>query len=195
MLRGQMSSKTSFAARPRETAMDYQASADRGPARDDSQERGTRTDAPQGLLDFGKERISQQFNEASDVVRRATEGLDQNTGLCRIAERAADTLAGAGKYIASADPRSIVRDTNNFAHKQPELFLGSAFLGGLMLGRFLRSRPPEAARSGDGPSSNQMGYLGQMQYASSGEEDDAASAEAGSLEDTRFDEGEVSRGG
>ena len=116
----------------------------------------------QSLLDFSKERISHQLDQASEVVRKACEGLDHEGGVGRLADRAAAMLADAGKYAAGAEPRHIVRDTNDFAHRQPEVFLGGAFLSGLLLGRFLRSRPPgHAAGKGDA-SGSQMGFHGQM---------------------------------
>ena len=113
----------------------------------------------QSLLDFSKERISQQLDQASDFVRRASEGLDHEGSVGQLADRAAAMLTDAGRYAAGADPRHIIRDTNDFAHRQPEVFLGGAFLSGLLLGRFLRSRPP--GHKGDTPVSP-MGFHPQM---------------------------------
>lgn len=146
----------------------------------------------QGFIAYGKEQLSKQLGDASDFVRKAADGLDQNTGVCRIADRAVETMSSAAKYITTAEPRGVLRDANQFARRQPEMFLGGAFLGGLMLGRFLRSRPPET--QGQSPETQgqsregqtRMGYLGQM------DDTVADTADEGQIEDTS--EGEVTRG-
>lgn len=106
-------------------------------------------DKGQGLVEFGRERIARQLSEASKVVRDSCEKLDPDTGISRVAGRVAERLEGAGDYIASAEPKQLAQDARQFAHRQPEVFLGGTFFAGLMLGRFLRSHPPGQSTTPD----------------------------------------------
>src|ERR1043165_2839455 len=106
----------------------------------------------QGLIEYGREQIAQQFSQVSDLVRDACGRLEPGTAVSKIAGQISDSLTGAGKYISSADPARVAGDAREFAHRRPEVFLGGAFLGGLMLGRFLRSQPPRDEKPADSAS-------------------------------------------
>ena len=69
--------------------------------------------------------------------------LDANFG--RYAARAARQVDRLSNYLRDSDLRDLARDTADFARRRPELFLGGAFVAGLVLARFLKS-------SGAGPN-------------------------------------------
>jgi len=56
---------------------------------------------------------------------------------------AAGTIRGAADYLKTNDVRQLVGNVREVARRQPELFLGGAFVLGLLTARFLKS-------SGDG---------------------------------------------
>jgi hypothetical protein len=45
-----------------------------------------------------------------------------------------------------------VRDTESFARRRPEVFLGGTILAGLMLARFLKASAPDTAAGSNGSS-------------------------------------------
>lgn len=68
-------------------------------------------------------------------------------GFGHYAVRAADQVDRLSQYLRDRDLGSFLRDTERFARRRPELFLGGTFLAGLLLARFLKS---SSDRSHDG---------------------------------------------
>jgi hypothetical protein len=67
---------------------------------------------------------------ASDYVLRAADGVDK-----------------VAQYLRSRDLGRVVRDVESFARREPAIFLGGAFVAGLIGSRFLKSsgtHPPDA---------------------------------------------------
>ena len=58
------------------------------------------------------------------------------------AERAADQLERLATRLKNKDAAELFRDAQNLARRQPALFVGSAFVLGLLGARFLKSSPP-----------------------------------------------------
>lgn len=99
----------------------------------------------QGILEMGRCRLVDQLAEVSEAVRDTGSKLGPDTAVSRITGQVAESLQRAGDYIGSAEPRALAHDVNGVARKQPELFLGGAFVAGLLLGRFLRAQPVDDA--------------------------------------------------
>jgi hypothetical protein len=76
------------------------------------------------LRDSGQDRVAHYAQQASDKVKRLSES------------------------IRDAEPRDVLRRVENVARREPALFLGGAFLLGLIGARFLKSseRSPDTAR-------------------------------------------------
>ena len=87
---------------------------------------------------LGKGEISVQAHELDDRLRGH---LEQT--LAAYEPKGVKVRVRAGDYLDSAEPQRLIRDAKDTARRQPEVFLGTAFIGGLILGRLLRSRPPD----------------------------------------------------
>jgi hypothetical protein len=55
------------------------------------------------------------------------------------AQRAADQVDSMSSYVRTAELQSFVRDAGQFARRRPEVFIGGAFLTGLLAARFLKA--------------------------------------------------------
>lgn len=88
--------------------------------------------------------VAEAFREAGRKLQDGGDGAD----LARYADRAAEQVERLSGYLRDKDLRDFVRDTETFARRRPELFLGGTFLAGLMLARFLKSSTPESPERG-----------------------------------------------
>lgn len=75
---------------------------------------------------------------------------DQQNGVGRFVEQAADRLDKAAKYIDTADVDELLQRTESWARSSPALFLGGAFVLGVLGARFLKSSRPAPAYQGSG---------------------------------------------
>lgn len=89
-----------------------------------------------------------QAAEGLGTVAEAARGLgDQlrekdQAGLAGYVDQAAERIEHFSEYVRSTDVNDILGDAQQFARRQPSLFLGGAFLVGLAASRFLRSTAP-----------------------------------------------------
>lgn len=94
-----------------------------------------------------------------DVAHKLQE--EDGNGLGLYADRFAEQVDRLSTYMRDHDLRAFVRDSETFARRHPEVFLGGTFLAGLALARFLKSSAPERGY-GDGQPWQQpsVGYQG-----------------------------------
>jgi hypothetical protein len=89
----------------------------------------------------GKERITNRLHHISEALHRAADKLKEedepSTG--RFADEAADRIDRIGGYLQGHNASDLVDEIDRFARRQPMVFIGSALLAGVLLGRFLRS--------------------------------------------------------
>lgn len=106
---------------------------------------GQARDHVQKLVDEQKDQAAERLGSLAGVLRetgtRLSEG-DQNGDLSRYADRAAEQVDRLSVYLRDNDLRGFVRDTESFARRRPEVFLGGALLAGLALARFLKASSP-----------------------------------------------------
>ena len=88
---------------------------------------------------------AQRLNSLASALRQAAQQLetDDAAGFGRYAGMAADQVQKASGYLEGKDLGQLVRDTQTFARRHPDLFLGGAFVAGVMLARFIKSSAPE----------------------------------------------------
>lgn len=100
-------------------------------------------------LTGGKERAAQAIGQLAEALRHTGETMSSGTDMPRINDylgRAASQVEGISDYLQEKSLTDVVGDVERFARRDPVLFVGSAFLIGLLGGRFLKSAQP------DGPS-------------------------------------------
>lgn len=92
--------------------------------------------------------VASELGSVAEAVRQTSEdlGSQDQPGIARYGNRIADQIEGVSTYLNDHGVEEVLMDAENLARRQPALFLGGAFMLGLVVGRFLRS------------SSQQMGY-------------------------------------
>lgn len=85
--------------------------------------------------------VAQELGNVADVVRQTTHdgGLGTSDTVVRYGERIADQIEGVSSYLDEHGVEEILTDIQDFARRQPAVFLGGAFMLGIVVGRFLRS--------------------------------------------------------
>jgi hypothetical protein len=88
-----------------------------------------------------KARAVDGLNSVAKAIRKTGENLraDDQDALTGYLDRAATQVDIAAGYIRSRTVGQIAGDVERFARREPALFLGGAFVAGLVGGRFLKS--------------------------------------------------------
>ncbi len=88
-------------------------------------------------------------------VRQVGQNLDQSTDKtpiadysARYANKAAAKLEQVAGYFDNRDLRAVSRDVENYARRNPAVFIGTAFAVGLLAARFLKSSPTPSITTG-----------------------------------------------
>jgi hypothetical protein len=96
------------------------------------------------------EQTAQRLTSLAAALRQAAQQLetDDAAGFGRYAGVAADQVDKVSGYLSGRDLGQLVRDTQTFARRHPDLFLGGAFVAGVMLARFIKSSAPQSETGG-----------------------------------------------
>jgi len=102
------------------------------------------------LVNRTKDQTAQRLSSLASALREAGRTLenDDAAGFGRYAGLAADQVEKASGYLSGKDLGELVRDTQTFARRHPDLFLGGAFIAGVMVARFIKSSAPQAETGG-----------------------------------------------
>lgn len=93
----------------------------------------------------GFDRAGTMLDHMADAVERAGEDLrSEEAPVADVARAAAGQLRSAADYMRSADMGTILGNAEDFARRQPAIFLGGALALGLMASRFLKASPPSS---------------------------------------------------
>lgn len=111
-----------------------------------------------GLLDEQKATLTTGLSGVADSIRQVGENLrdadDQNKitlTTAQYGESLADKIEDLSGYLEQATLKDLTRDAEKFARQQPALFIGGAFLVGILAARFLKTSAPKP-RSNRRPS-------------------------------------------
>jgi hypothetical protein len=96
-------------------------------------------------LEARKAQAAEGLGSVAEALEQTSEQLrnQQQAVVPEYLHGAAETIRGAADYLKTNDVRQLVENVREVARRQPELFLGGAFVLGLLTARFLKS-------SGDG---------------------------------------------
>lgn len=99
-------------------------------------------------LDRGKVRTAKALGAVAQSLRAfGNELRSQNEeGIGRFADRAADRADQMATRLNNADPHSLIDDVEDFARREPAVFIGGAIAIGLVAARFLKSSRRDASR-------------------------------------------------
>jgi hypothetical protein len=130
-------------------------------------------------LEGQKGQAAESIGGMADAARNLGQQLRQQDqpGMARYVEQAADKIQGFSDYLRRTDVNEMLEDAQGFARQQPALFLGGAFLVGLVAARFLKSSAPTTGATGYQPGAMgtrgtfsgqyRSGYAGGRAYPSS----------------------------
>lgn len=98
------------------------------------------------VLGEQKANLASGITSVADSIRQVGENLsgsNEDNQVAALAGKYGETLAGQveklSSYIDEKNFRELVRDVEQFARRQPILFVGGAFALGIMAARFLKS--------------------------------------------------------
>ena len=88
-----------------------------------------------------KGRVTDSLTSLAQAVRQSTESLrgSQQPAVAQYAEKAAGQLERLSNRLRDRDGKDLVQDAQQFARRQPAIFIGAAFAAGLLAARFLKS--------------------------------------------------------
>jgi hypothetical protein len=108
-----------------------------------------------GVLDEQKGKVTSGLSSVADSIRQVGENLrgdggadggEQNaiaTTTAHYGETLADKIEDFSGYLENATIKDLTRDVEGFARRQPALFIGGAFLVGVLATRFLKTSAPD----------------------------------------------------
>lgn len=118
-----------------------------------------------------KDQAAGALHSVAEAVRRSGDQLrDEQPQLASLATQAAERVDKASDYIRQHDVRDFVRTAEDFARREPLIFLGGAFAIGFLASRFLKASSPSRGASGEGDwnsaggRADYSGYGGQQSY-------------------------------
>jgi len=118
---------------------------------------GVATKKATEVLEEKKGGLADGLTSVADSLRQVGGTLRENEDQTPIAGKAAeygDTLAQQiekiSNYFERNDVRTMVRDVEGYARRNPAIFIGAAFAVGLLAARFLKSSPQYAASGSTG---------------------------------------------
>lgn len=127
--------------------------------------------APDSMMDQAKEAVGNAANQAaeraqSEMTRgaeRAASAVDavaqslrtfgrelnnrNEAGIGRMVDRAADRAEQMAKRLNNADPGAMLDGIEDFARREPAMFIGGALALGLLTARFIKSSRRSASRT------------------------------------------------
>ncbi len=96
----------------------------------------------QSMLADRKRAAADEIGGVADALRRASHEMRQQEHppmITPYAEQAAESLERFSANLRERDLNALVRKTEDFARRQPGIFLGGAVVTGFLLARFMRS--------------------------------------------------------
>ena len=95
--------------------------------------------AAESLLEEQKRQVAERVSGVSEALRNAIGPLDgsQNPMIARLVEQAANRVGDFSLTLRNRRWNELVADTEDFARRQPTLFVLGAVATGFLVGRFL----------------------------------------------------------
>lgn len=84
--------------------------------------------------------VAGEIGSVASAVRQTTYEIgSENETVARYGERIAEQLEGISSYLNEKGVEDVLTDLQDFARRKPAVFLGGAFMLGMVVGRFVRS--------------------------------------------------------
>lgn len=110
-------------------------------------ERGTDIGFKQA--DRGLDQAVDGIETVADSIRRVSADMESDQPqIADLASSAADQAEAIARYLRETDVRQLIGNVEDFARRQPLLFLGGAFLLGVAASRFVKAAAGPTASQG-----------------------------------------------
>jgi hypothetical protein len=133
---------------------------------------GTAQEKASTQVDAGLSKAGEMVEQIAGAVRQGGDQLrDQQPQIATFVDSAAGEVDRFARYLSGATAQDVLRETENFARRQPAIFLGGAFVLGLVASRFLKASPQggsAGSRTSYGSGSAYRGYDADSSYAYGG---------------------------
>jgi hypothetical protein len=107
----------------------------------------TKIEERKGELSSGLKTLADTFRKTGTDLQATQSATPLTDITARYSGNAANQIERIADYFERKDLRAMMRDAENFARRNPAIFLGAAFGLGLVAARFLKSSPPSSERS------------------------------------------------
>jgi hypothetical protein len=114
-----------------------------------------------------KDQAAQSLNTVGQAVNQAAQQLRQNNQapIAQVAETAASNINQLADYLRTRNVNDLIGEVESFASRQPALFLGGAFLVGVLGARFLKSSRSGMSQQGSSAGAQQWRGQGQQRWS------------------------------
>lgn len=103
------------------------------------------------------------LTSVADSIRKAGDSLDKTQDqnfvteyTAHYAKTAAQKLEQTARYFENNDLKAMARDAEDYARRNPAIFLGGAFVLGVLAARFFKSSPVPSIGQGSTPPNHQL---------------------------------------
>jgi hypothetical protein len=87
-----------------------------------------------------KERVASGIDQVAQAIHRVSGELQgEQPAIASVADTAAQQAERIGTFLRESDVNQLLRNTEDFARRQPLIFYGGAFAIGLLASRFLKA--------------------------------------------------------
>lgn len=96
------------------------------------------------MFEDRKDMAARELGSVAEALRTTSSSLreqDQRM-FAQYSNRVADSVERASSYLENHNFEDLIHDSEDFARRQPELFIGGAFTLGLLAARFLKASSP-----------------------------------------------------
>lgn len=107
---------------------------------------GTVKERATAQLSTQKNRATDGLGSLANAVRQSSRPLrdNQQDTIAEYVEKAADQIERLSSRLREREVNDLVNDAQQFARRQPALFIGGAFAAGMLAARFLKSSADSA---------------------------------------------------
>ena len=92
--------------------------------------------------------VADSIRQVGDNIGKTSDQTSVTEYSAQYARTAAEKLESVARYFDTRDLKAIARDTENFARRNPAIFLGGAFALGILAARFFKSSPTPSVGHG-----------------------------------------------
>ena len=100
-----------------------------------------------GELSTGLRTLADSVRKTGTDLRQAQRTTPITDMTAQYTGTAANQIDKVASYFERKDLKAMMRDTEDFARRNPAIFLGAAFALGMLAARFLKSSAPDGGRS------------------------------------------------